>query len=799
MATEQGQPPVTGLAAELRIGSLWLDSTLCLRAFDPVVAALFGTSISAFVIGQPFIDQASLPASFRNWISLAALDLRQPSRWADARCAAGIAPAMGGGWTVWVLERTTLDCNDNSVDEMLAAIPSPVFFTDAHGRCRGCNKAFEACIGIPRHELIGKTVFDVEPSGMVDVHLESDRNLLKGKGVQSYQAKVRYADASLRDVLFRKAVFYARSGEVAGIVGVMFDVTEQKRLEREYRLAASVFDNAAEAITITDSTPAILKVNRAFTEITGYREDEVVGKNPSVLSSGRQDKAFYRNMWRQLTEDGCWFGEIANRRKNGEEYPEWLSISAVCDEAGQTGNFIGIFTDISQAKNAEAKIERLSLYDALTELPNRTLFVDRLHQAVTLADRRRHHVGVLLVGLDGLRQINDTLGYGLGDEMLRAVGQRLQSVLRSGDTVARYMSDQFVVLLFDLLEISDAGIVTGNILQALASPFSLQGRELTVGASIGVAVYPRDGATPEALIRGADVAMHRAKREGGNHFLFFSPELEHNSLERLTLESSLRSALERQQFVLHYQPQVDLESRALVGVEALIRWEHPEQGMILPSRFIPLAEESGQIIPIGDWVLQTACRQAKQWLDAGHALPVAVNLSARQFRQCDIVEKIEKVLTEVGLPPELLELELTESMVMHDPERAVTALRRLRDMGVKVSMDDFGTGYSSLSYLKRFEIDKLKIDRSFVSALPHDAYDQAIASAVIALGKSLKLRVVAEGVETLGQLGFLQAQGCDGIQGFYFSRPVAAAFISSMLDNKRDGLPMQGKTVVDGE
>lgn len=782
MAIGLGLSPLTGKAAELRIGSLWLDSTLCLRAFDPLVAELFGIQMHFLVIGRPLMEVASLPANFRVWISQAVLDVRPVSRWADERRVAGFSPAMGGGWVIWIAERDSLDRDSDRVEEVLAAIPSPVFFKDTNGRYIGCNKAFEEYVGIPRHELIGKTVFEIAPQDLAEVYRDADDSLLRGRGVQCYEASVRYADGEHREVLFRKSVFHSRSGEVAGIVGVMTDITEQKRLEREFRLAASVFDNAAEAITITDDTPAILKVNRAFTEITGFKAEEVVGKNPSVLASGRQDGAFYRNMWNRLSTEGYWFGEIVNRRKNGEEYPEWLSISAVRNEHGRTANYIGIFTDISQAKNAEAKIERLSLYDALTELPNRTLFVDRLRQAITLAGVRRHHAGVLLIGLDGLRQINDSLGYEVGDQMLRAVGQRLQSVLRTGDTVARYLGDQFIVLLSDLLDAPDAGIVAANILHGLATPVALHGRELGIGASIGIAVFPRDGEEPAALIRAADVAMHHAKHEGRNLYQFFSADLEHNTLERLMLESSLRLALERREFVLHYQPQVDLESNTIVGVEALIRWQHPEMGMIPPVRFIPLAEETGRIIAIGDWVLEQACRQAKIWAASGHALPVAVNLSARQFRQRDVAEKVEKLLVEIGLPPELLELELTESMVMHDPERAVTALRRLRDMGVRVSIDDFGTGYSSLSYLKRFEIDKLKIDRSFVSDIPHDANDMAIAGAVIALGKSLKLRVVAEGVETPGQLDFLRAQGCHGIQGFYFSRPVDAQAISAMLD-----------------
>ena len=785
---DQSIPPVTGRAADLRIGTIWLDSTLSLRAFDPAVAELFGVSVTMLVIGKPFMEVASLPASFRVWVSRSVLDIGHLSRWTDDRCAAGVSPAMGGGWAIWVAGREALDRDRDSAEQVLAAIPCPVFFKDLHGRYLGCNRAFEEYIGIPRHELIGKGVFDVAPPDLAEIYRDADDNLLRGRGIQSYEASVRYANGERHDVLFRKSAFHTRTGDVAGIVGVMMDLTEQKKLAREYRLAASVFDNAAEAITITDDTPVILKVNRAFTEITGFSADEVVGKNPSVLSSGRQDKAFYSNMWNRLKDDGYWFGEIVNRRKSGEDYPEWLSISAVRNEKGRPDNYIGIFTDISQAKSAEAKIERLSLYDALTELPNRTLFVDRLRQAINLSGRRRQEVGVLLIGLDGLRQINDTMGYDVGDLALRAVGQRLQTVLRTGDTVARYMSDQFIVLVSDLIDAPDAGVVAGNILHALDMPLILNGKEISIGGHIGIAVYPRDGEDPAGLIRCADVAMHHAKREGRNLYQFFSADLENNTLERLMLESGLRQALDRGEFVLHYQPQVDAETREIVGVEALIRWCHPEMGMIQPVRFISLAEETGQIIAIGDWVLETACRQARAWCDAGHPIPVSVNLSARQFRQRDIAERVEKVLSEFQLAPELLELELTESMVMHDPERAVASLRRLRSMGVRVSIDDFGTGYSSLSYLKRFEIDKLKIDRSFVSDIPHDANDMAIAGAVIALGKSLKLRVVAEGVETVGQFNFLRAQGCHDIQGFYFSRPVDAVAITALLARRSDGV-----------
>jgi diguanylate cyclase (GGDEF)-like protein/PAS domain S-box-containing protein len=772
---------VTGLAGNLRVGTLWLDSTLCLRAVDPMAARVFGVALNQLPIGQPLPEVAVLPAAFRIWLSRAAMDSAAPGRWGDRRFVAGVSPAMGGGWSVWVIERSSLAEPDNDLDEILGAIPNPVFYKDLEGRYLGCNVAFERYAGMPRHELVGKTAADISARDMAELYRDADRALLDAGVSQAYEAEVRFADGLVHDILFHKALFRNRAGEPAGIVGVMLDITEQKRLERELRLAASVFDNAAEAITITDEIPRILKVNKAFTEITGYSAAEVIGKNPSVLASGRQDAQFYANMWRQLREEGVWFGEIVNRRKSGEDYPEYLSISAVRGAGDATTNYIGIFTDLSQEKNSAEQIERLSLFDPLTDLPNRTLLIDRLQQAMSVAGRCGHYCALLFVGVEGLRQINDSLGYETGDQTLRTVAQRLQTVLRNGDTVARYMGDQFVVLLADLLDPGDAAVVAGHILGALSQPVALQGHELVIGANVGISIFPRDGGEPMALLRDADLAMHHAKREGRNIYQFFSSDLEHASLERLMLESNLRHALEHQEFILHYQPLVDVESGRITGVEALVRWQHPEMGMIPPGRFIPLAEETGQILAIGDWVLAEACAQGRRWLDAGELLTVAVNVSARQFRQRDFSERVRAALATSGFQPELLELEVTESMVMDDPERAVTALKGLRDMGVRVSIDDFGTGYSSLSYLKRFDIDKLKIDRSFITDIPHDANDMAIAEAVIAMGRSLKLRVVAEGVETEGQLDFLRGKGCHSIQGFFFSPPVGAEAVAPLV------------------
>lgn len=561
--------------------------------------------------------------------------------------------------------------------------------------------------------------------------------------------------------------------------------SEWQGLERELRLAASVFDNAAEAIMITDATASIVKVNRAFEDITGFAAAEIVGQRPSVLSSGRHDAGFYARMWQDLASEGRWYGEIWNRRCNGEEFPEWLSISAVKDADGGVTHYIGIFTDISQRKHSEAQIERLSWFDTVTDLPNRALFIDRLEQAIVAGQRRQRPVGVLLAGLDRMRAINDSLGYALGDHLLREVARRLQGAVRPDDTVGRYVGDQFVVLVPDMHDAADLGVLASRLLDALALPFHIAGHELAISSSIGISHTPRDGEDAMGLIKCADMAMHHAKKEGRNNYQFYTGELEHVSIERLMLQASLRQALSQEQLVLYYQPQIDVASGRMLGVEALVRWRHPDMGMIAPNRFIPLAEETGQIVALGDWVLRQACQQGRRWHDAGHPLTVAVNLSARQFKQKDLVERIEMALEESGLPPTCLELELTESMIMQDPERVAASLRRLRQLGVSLSIDDFGTGYSSLAYLKRFPLDKLKIDRSFVSDIPHDSNDMAIAQAVIALGHSLRLKVVAEGVETAEQVNFLSEQGCHSLQGFYYSPPVSAEAMALMLHTQQ--------------
>ena len=552
--------------------------------------------------------------------------------------------------------------------------------------------------------------------------------------------------------------------------------------EVERRLAAAVFDCSSDAIIVTDAHNTIVSVNPAFCEITGFKREEVIGKDPKMLSSGRQEREFYMQMWKSLQEAGKWSGEVWNRRKSGEVYPEWLSVSTVRNNKDETIHYVGIFSDITERKQAEERVRHLAHYDALTDLPNRTLFHDRLQQSLIQAQRNHEQVAVMFLDLDRFKVINDTLGHSVGDLLLQAVAQRLGNCMRQGDTVCRQGGDEFVILLPKINHAEDAALVAQKALDAIAQPFQLDGHELHISSSIGISFYPNDGGNPETLMKHADVAMYRAKELGRNNFQFYFASLNARSLERLALETSLRRALEHGELELYYQPLVDTKDGALVGMEALLRWHHPELGLIYPGQFIPLAEETGMIVAIGEWVLRTACTQAQAWFNQGFGrLRMSVNLSARQFRQSDFAGHVREIFALTGFDPHCLELEVTESMLMHNIDENIITLNELKSMGISIAVDDFGTGYSSLSYLKRLPIDTLKIDRSFVGEVTGNRDDEAIVEAIISMAQSLSLRVIAEGVEKSEQRDFLQLQQCDEMQGYLFSYPLPAGEFVELL------------------
>ena len=552
--------------------------------------------------------------------------------------------------------------------------------------------------------------------------------------------------------------------------------------EHRLDLARQVFDSTQEAILMTDADTNIVAANPAFETITGYIEADVMGTNPRFMRSGRHDAAFYASMWNCLEKDGQWRGEIWNRRKNGEIYPASMSISAVRDDAGNLTAYVSVSTDLSALKAAHHQLDFLSNHDALTQLPNRSLFNDRVGQALVAARQDASQVALLLFNVDRLSRINDSLGHAAGDTVLREVARRVSALAGPTDTVARLSGDEFVLLMTDFDDTDDVIYCAQKLIDAVAEPHDVGGHDLVVTGSVGISIYPRDGDAPGDLLKAADAALTHVKESGRNGFRFFKGEMNAEALRWLALETRLRRAIERDELALHYQPQVSHPDGTLVGMEALLRWNSGEIGNVSPADFIPLAEDTGLIHPIGEWVIRQACFQNKAWQDAGLApVRVAVNVSAHQFKAGAVVSVVGSALRDSGLAPRWLEVELTESVMLGDSSAAEAQMAELRALGVSLSLDDFGTGYSSLGYLSRFPLDKLKIDQTFVRNITSEQRSAAIAQATIALAKGLSLAVVAEGVETIGQRDFLGSLGCDVMQGYLYGRPIPAIAMAGLL------------------
>jgi diguanylate cyclase (GGDEF)-like protein/PAS domain S-box-containing protein len=552
-------------------------------------------------------------------------------------------------------------------------------------------------------------------------------------------------------------------------------------------LHQKAFENASEAFMLTDRFANIVSINPAFTAVTGYTREEVIGRNPRILQSGHHEQKFYEEMWATILKEGQWQGEIWNRRKNGEIYPEWLTISSIRDGNKRVTHFISVFTDITLRKRMEENLHQMTNFDALTGLPNREMLYDRLESAFERARQGNTKLGLIFFDLDRFKHVNETFGHKIGDELLRVVAERLLACMHAGDTVCRLGGDEFIILLESIQEIEEIAEIAQKILAGIAQSFKIQGYEMHTTASLGICIYPDDGADRTTLMKNADTALYRAIENGGNSYQFYMAEMNASALERLTLENALRYAVERNELRLYYQPQVETKTGRIIGVEALIRWCHPEFGLISPGMFIPMAEQNGMIIEIGDWVLRTACKQAREWKDAGHTLRVGVNMSPRQFHQADVHKKILNVLHETGLDPHQLEIEITESMVMSNPDEAIAVLKGLQALGVLVAIDDFGTGHSSLALLKNFPINTLKIDQSFVKDIANNTDDAAITAAIVSLAHRLDMKAIAEGVETMDQLEFMLTHDCHEIQGYLFSRPLPKEDLEKLL---LDGVPL---------
>jgi len=643
------------------------------------------------------------------------------------------------------------------------------------------NRSAQESIGF---DVLGKKVSDIthevirqDGSPCPPDQYPSRVTLRDGCEIRDAVVGIRARDGEIRWTEINTAPLRIGDDPRWGVVLTFSDITERRRTEEQLRLAFEAIKHSGEGILVTDAEHRILSANPAFEAMTGYRADEIIGAEPSVISLGQSgpDQEVAATMREALETTGYWQGEVWNRRRSGEGYPGWLGVSMVQEADNRPKYYIYIFSDISERKEAQKRIEYLAHHDALTGLPNRLLLCDRVAQAQAHAHRMQSRVALMFLDLDRFKTINDSLGHPVGDALLKEVVERLKGCVRESDTISRQGGDEFIVLLNDVRDGEAIARVADKIHQRMADPIVLGTHTLNTSFSIGIAIYPDDGSDFDTLLQKADTAMYHAKEAGRNSHRFFTEQMNRQVVEHLSLETNLRRALENKEFVLHYQPQMDLGDGRIIGVEALIRWNSPENGLISPARFIPVAEDSGLIVPIGAWVLNEACRQARAWQDAGlPPIVVAVNLSAVQFKRPELVNTVINALVLSDLDSQWLELELTESILIQDAEATLDTVRRLKSLGIKLSVDDFGTGYSSLTYLKRFAVDKLKIDQSFVRDLVSDPDDAAIVRAIIQMAHSLKLKTIAEGVETEELANLLRIFHCDEIQGYWLARPMPA-------------------------
>ncbi|MGR9014512.1 MAG: EAL domain-containing protein [Gammaproteobacteria bacterium] len=675
------------------------------------------------------------------------------------------------------------------VDRVMDTIDDLLIVIDTEGRILQLNTAVERELGFTEAELLGTGIDDllppleqqyltqqlpVLPWPVRSALLETVR--LNGNYSAEHELLGKNRSGSKSIYWLKSSLLHSEQGKQEGAVVTALNITELKNRETRLQLSSKVFENSSEAIFITDPQGTIIEVNAAFCSITGYERSEILGRNPRILKSKLHDPLFYKHLWRSLLNEGGWKGEIWDRRKNGEFCPMLLSINAVTDNRGQLTHFVAISTDISHQKQAEHELKQLAYYDVLTNLPNRALFKDRFEQEILLAQRNNNRIALFFLDLDHFKDVNDTIGHWAGDFLLQNIATRIQHCLRKTDTVSRLGGDEFTIILPGLTGITDATELAQELVNAMTQPVQIKEHTVYIGVSIGIAIFPDDGNDFYTLTKHADTAMYASKAKGRGMFQYFEAGMNEAAHQRLLLENALRLAIEQEEFQLYYQPKADNRLSRITGTEALIRWKRPGFGMIPPDRFIAIAEETALIIPLGKWILKTACLQAKIWANKLPGFRIAINLSPLQLLDDDFMAVLDHILAETGTNPEWIELEVTEGLVMHDIEKATERLHQIRERGIHVTMDDFGTGYSSLSYLQKLPIQTVKIDRSFIEAYIDDpaSSEAAFIKTIVSLGQVLNMKVVAEGVETESQLKLLQSYGCNEIQGYYLSPPVPA-------------------------
>ncbi|MCG8487723.1 MAG: EAL domain-containing protein [Chromatiales bacterium] len=642
-----------------------------------------------------------------------------------------------------------------------------------------CNTKFCEMIGLGREKIIkypiGRFILDSE-SPILKHLLNSKANVVEHElgfvceGGKSFHGLFQ---------LHRTKEPHQQSN--TAWLAAVSDITKIYDLAMELQIKSKAIDTTLESVMIVDNNTKICFVNKAFEKTTGYTRNQVLGKNPRILRSGKHTSSFYQDMWEAIAETGIWCGEIWNRKATGEAYPEWLNISTIYDDRQKPAYYVGVFSDITKEQELRLRLHELAYHDSVTNLPNRHLFMDRLEQEILHAQRNHTYFSLLFMDLDRFKSINDTLGHSTGDQLLKEVANRLSGLLRENDTIARMGGDEFIILLPTVDTASHADNVAKKILQCMSDPFDLAGRQYHIRMSIGISRYPDDGIDSETLIKNADIAMYKAKEKGRDTYHSYNKELNENIFKKVDLERDLREGLNNNALTLVYQPQIDLDSGKVSGVEALMRWNHPVKGLVMPSDFIWLAEETGLIVTMGYWALREALNQYQTWLREGIDVGIlSVNLSPHQFLQSNLVDNMIKILHETGMPSDKLGVEITESAAMPNIQHTIETLEAFQKMGITVFIDDFGSGFSSLSLIRRLPIDVLKIDRQFINEIPGNPDDVAIAQAIIAMAQTLNLEIVAEGVETLDQLRFLQQHGCNAAQGYLFSKPVEPSGLNTL-------------------